>query len=270
LSKKKGVVKKSKKRSSKSKSKNFSDRKSDFLGFPSGIKFLIFFSIANALLFVILALKFPYLVYFGFNLEGLYARFIMGISSLFYFLIVVGFILRKKWSIFLSVFWYLFNIVSSFFSLLFLDQSIFGILYDFVFYGLVFSTILNIFVVWYIISRWKFFFDLDFKHGLFDKIFINLLSGFMIVFFLVAVVMFFSLVSKSSSVISSYGSNLLSFVVAEDGFEYCSGVSDSDLCLLTFSVMRQDKISSVELVEICSKIRSPFYRYTCYEGLGVR
>lgn len=286
MSRQKGVVEKTKsKRKTKASSSKSSDskrknsRKSNvkrsrengfFSEFPIGIKFLIFFSIANAFLFIILALKFPYLVYFGFNLEGIGARLILMFSALMYFLIIVGFVLKKKWSVFLSVFWYFINIVSSFFSLIFIDKSMFGLLYDFVFYGLVFSTVLNIFVIWYIFAKREFFFDSRMKSSFIDKLFVNILSGFLIVSFLLSVVLFFSLISKSSVMVSEYGSDMLSFSSVDEAFNYCVGVSDTDLCILVFSVLRQDKIAPTDLVAACEKIKSPFYRYTCFEGLSVR
>lgn len=256
----------------------FRKREYSFRDYPLGLKFLTFFAASNALLFIFLAIGFPYILYFGLNLEGTGAVLLLLFSALMYVLVFSGIFFRKGWAVALSVFWYAINTLSSVVSLFFIDRTIMGVLYDFFVYGLILSSILNILVAWYIFHKRKFFLENSFEKEHFhrahvsvvDKVFMLAVALFVVFSAVFGAVIGFNTLSKLSHSVTSYGAKLMEFNIAEDGIAYCNSSEDMDICLLTFSVLSQKNIQDNDLVVVCKDIKSPFLRYTCFEGLSVK
>lgn len=70
--------------------------------------------------------------------------------------------------------------------------------------------------------------------------------------------------------VSEYGPLILQYNSLDEGMKFCESTSDSDICILIYSVMLEKEIPPTELVTACKSVHSPFIRYTCYEGLNIR
>jgi len=246
-------------------------RNLDFLSYPFGIKLLVLFCLSNALLFFILALKFPYLMYFGFNLEGNSARYLLIFFSLVNILVSSGLFLRKKWSVFASMSWYGLGLISSFVSLFFIDKTIIGMLYDLIIFGLIIVTIMNLMIMWYIFHHRNFFYGKD--KNIFsteDKIFVFFTVFFIISVILLGIIISFNVLSKLSFEVSRQSSVLIEYVVVEDAIQYCFNSEEKDICLLTLSILSENNFPSQDIVRVCDSIISPVLKYTCYDGMDVR
>lgn len=242
--------------------------------FPIGIKFLIIFSALNAILFIYLAIKFPYLMYFGTNLEGISASILSFITATIYLTIIYGMFKRKAWTVLISISWYVFNIFSSLISLLFLNKTIMGIMYDFFIYGFAISAIINMILIWYMFKK-RYFFQITYPYGnekttYHDKLFIGIISIFSGITIIIGIILMSILISKLSTSLTSNGTKLIEFKTVQEGINYCSSIDEKDLCFLSFSVLLQGKIKDSYLVEVCEHINSTFLKYTCYEGLSVK
>ncbi|MBN2880619.1 hypothetical protein JXM83_01075 [Candidatus Woesearchaeota archaeon] len=239
--------------------------------FPLGIRFLVIFSLISSLLFLILAIKFPYLVYFGFNIEGSLARIILSVSMIMYLVLLFGLIFVKRWVFYLSIFWYVLSLVGSFCSLFFLDMSMFGLLSELVFIGLLVVFLINGLVLWYLVIRRDFFLSKKkYVHSIADKFFIFFLIFIFIVSSVFGIFVFMNVLGKLSYAVTDYGAKLLDFSYVDDGINFCQSAEDVDVCLLSFSVISRDNFPGTSLVRVCELIQMPFYRYVCFEGLDIR
>ena len=250
----------------------------NFTDYPLGLKFLIFFCASSALLFILLAITYPYIMYFGLNIEGWPAVAALLVSALAYLAVFYGIVSRKRWAVAFTISWYVLNMVSSIVSMFFIDKTMLGLLYDFFMMGLIVTSIVNVLVAWYVFHKREFFFDDALEKDHFqkkhfttvDKVFIFIVSIFVLSCLVIGGVVAFNTFSKLSGSIATYGPRLSEFRMIEDAVMYCSGVDDPDLCLLSFSVMSQKEQKGTELVKVCEGIKSPFLRYTCFDGLNVR
>jgi len=232
-----------------------------------GLRVLITYSFVIALFYLFLALIFPTTMLFGIVLSGLLGRVFNALMFFAVMVMVYGFEKRAAWSRKFAVWLYLFSILNSVISMLFVGRTELGVLSGLLFPLFIFTILLNALTAWYVLVRKECFSNRHLSHlgasvDPIDRVFIS--SVYLFYFFLIifTVALGFEFYRNATYIVDVVIADLNGKTFKES-IPVCEHKSGDmrDICFVSLAAIHKGSAS----VDVCDFIRSDFYRFTCLQ-----
>ncbi|MBT7902952.1 hypothetical protein HN587_03740 [Candidatus Woesearchaeota archaeon] len=242
---------------------------------PLGIKLLIGYLIFLLSLYLLSfwqGITFPTSILFGTVVSGVRALVINSALVILLVLMIYGFWMRKAYTFDLSVAWFGFALVNSLLSLLLLDSKEYMVFKGLLYLSLFTLLLVNGVIIWYILHEKKYFYAEYFRERKVqhrDKVFVYVVTSFWIVTLLIGITLGANFYQRSTAMVDITINELKEVEsVSPDFCEQKTGEA-KDICLLVITTYRNTQLgeSKAELLPVCEKVGSEFYKFACKKSL---
>ncbi len=237
---------------------------------PKGMRVLTYYTILLSVFYLIMLFSSDISIFFGRVVEGIFAKTI-NLIVFFLLLFVVYGLLRRLWiTYYIALSLYFLSILSSAITL-FLWNGIkdpgLGILTAIVVPMIIITMLVNGITFWYLLASRSYFFSRGHpaKDRTADRVFSYSIYCFLILFFMILAGAAVNFSLRITSNINTMMKSINDQTMTESLF-YCDGMGkDRDLCLVSVVT----KYSGQRYISnVCDRIGSRFYRFTCYQAAG--